>query len=296
MTVMCEHRADICARCGIWLKQSRRDYSIGTACRLSQRRPNAGEAAGDLRRDRGGRACRRHANPGSRPEAGRRHVERRGSAPKTMNGARNAGASGIVRGLEDGRGITDFAKRRSRSPARRLTYCGNELVPATSPAKARPIEMSIRTRQHAHQDEVADRRRQDAFAADGTDFKMFAAHGYRGYMGPRRSRRRFGAAVLPLRGEGHGAEIFGVSGSVFIAAPFSGSLASRACAEAGLRPSGPLHTSAAGQHRATAKHAEVRRPAGGCQQKLSYSLARSRGEPVGSRGSDSRAQEPGQGR
>ena len=103
-------------------------------------------------------------------------------------GAEIASVNGVLLGVEDDGGITDFAKetieivRRADSPYAGMTLDTGNFRP---PKVYEQIEMSIPHAVNTHiKTEVANDDGKTRSAADWDRiFKMFAAHGYRGYMG-----------------------------------------------------------------------------------------------------------------
>jgi sugar phosphate isomerase/epimerase len=112
-----------------------------------------------------------------------------GFAAETLKrGAEEAGARGLILGLEDDGGITDFAKetieivKRADSPWAGMNLDIGNFRP---PAVYDQIEMSIPYAVSTHvKTEMAldDGKTRGPFDWDRV-FKMFAAHGWRGYMG-----------------------------------------------------------------------------------------------------------------
>ncbi len=103
-------------------------------------------------------------------------------------GAEIAGANGVLLGVEDDGGITDFAKetieivRRADSPFAGMNLDTGNFRP---PKVYDQIEMSIPHAVSTHiKTEVANDDGKTRSPADWDRiFKMFAEHGYRGYMG-----------------------------------------------------------------------------------------------------------------
>jgi L-ribulose-5-phosphate 3-epimerase len=112
-----------------------------------------------------------------------------GFAAETLKrGAEDAGARGLILGVEDDGGITDYAKetieivKRADSPWAGMNLDIGNFRP---PAVYDQIEMSIPYAVSTHvKTEVAldDGKTRAPFDWDRV-FKMFAAHGFRGYMG-----------------------------------------------------------------------------------------------------------------
>jgi L-ribulose-5-phosphate 3-epimerase len=125
---------------------------------------------------------------GTKPE-GATLDEAIGFAVETLKrGAEYAGARGLILGLEDDGGITDFAKEtieivtRAESPWVGMNLDIGNFRP---PAVYDQIDMSIPYAVSTHvKTEVAldDGKTRAPFDLDRV-FKMFAAHGFRGYMG-----------------------------------------------------------------------------------------------------------------
>jgi sugar phosphate isomerase/epimerase len=168
-------------------------YSIGTRVQLAQPTPELQEKQlADLRKwievAQHVGATHIRVFGGQKPE-GATLEQAVGFAAETLKrGAEIAGASGIVLGIEDDGGITDFAKetieivRRADSP-----YAGMNLDIGNfrPPDVYGQIEMSIPHAVSTHiKTEVANDDGKTRSAADWDRvFKMFAAHGFRGYMG-----------------------------------------------------------------------------------------------------------------
>ena len=168
-------------------------YSIGTRVQLAQPTPDLQEKQlADLRKwvEVAQRVGATHIRVfGGQKPAGVTLEQAVGFAAETMKrGAEIAGANGILLGVEDDGGITDFAKetieivRGAGSP-----YAGMNLDTGNfrPPKVYEQIEMSIPHAVSTHiKTEVANDDGKTRSAADWDRiFKMFAAHGYRGYMG-----------------------------------------------------------------------------------------------------------------
>ena len=168
-------------------------YSIGTRVQLSQPTPDLQEKQlADLRKwiEVAQRVGATHIRVfgGQRPP-GATLEQAVGFAAETMKrGAEIAGASGVLLGIEDDGGITDFAKetieivRRADSAYAGMTLDTGNFRP---PKVYDQIEMSIPYAVNTHlKTEVANDDGKTRAPADWDRiFKMFAAHGYRGYMG-----------------------------------------------------------------------------------------------------------------
>ena len=124
-----------------------------------------------------------------RREAGATLEQAIGFAAETLKrGAEYAGARGLILGVEDDGGITDFAKetieivKRADSPWAGMNLDIGNFRP---PAVYDQIEMSIPYAVSTHvKTEVAlDDGKTRAPADWDRVFKMFAAHAFRGYMG-----------------------------------------------------------------------------------------------------------------
>jgi sugar phosphate isomerase/epimerase len=112
-----------------------------------------------------------------------------GFAVETMKrGAELAGARGLILGIEDDGGITDFAKetieivKRADSPWAGMNLDIGNFRP---PAVYDQIEMSIPYAVSTHMKTsiaLDDGKTRGPMDLDRV-FRMFAAHGYRGYMG-----------------------------------------------------------------------------------------------------------------
>jgi L-ribulose-5-phosphate 3-epimerase len=168
-------------------------YSIGTRVRLAQPTPELRDAQlTELRKwlDVAQKLGATHVRvfSGDKP-AGATLEQSIGFAAETLKrGAEYAGARGLILGLEDDGGITDFAKetieivRRADSPWAGMNLDIGNFRP---PAVYDQIEMSIPYAVSTHvKTEVAldDGKTRAPFDWDRV-FKMFAAHGFRGYMG-----------------------------------------------------------------------------------------------------------------
>ena len=168
-------------------------YSIGTRVQLSQPTPDLQKKQlAELRKwvEVAQRVGATHIRVfgGQKPE-GATLEQAVGFAAETLKrGAEIAGAAGVLLGVEDDGGITDFAKetidivRRADSP-----YAGMNLDTGNfrPPKVYDQIEMSIPHAVSTHiKTEVANDDGKTRSAADWDRiFKMFAAHAYRGYMG-----------------------------------------------------------------------------------------------------------------
>jgi sugar phosphate isomerase/epimerase len=168
-------------------------YSIGTRVQLAQPSPDLQEKQlADLRKwiEVAQRVGATHIRVfgGQKPE-GATLEQAVGFAAETLKrGAEIAGPAGVLLGIEDDGGITDFAKetieivRRADSP-----YAGMNLDTGNfrPPKVYDQIEMSIPYAVSTHiKTEAANDDGKTRSPADWDRvFKMFAAHGYRGYMG-----------------------------------------------------------------------------------------------------------------
>jgi len=168
-------------------------YSIGTRVQLAQPTPDLQEKQlADLKTwiEVAQRVGATHIRVfGGQKPAGATLEQAVGFAGETLKrGAEIAGASGIVLGVEDDGGITDFAKetieivRRADSPHAGMNLDIGNFRP---PNVYDQIEMSIPHAVSTHiKTEVANDDGKTRSAADWDRiFKMFVAHGYRGYMG-----------------------------------------------------------------------------------------------------------------
>jgi sugar phosphate isomerase/epimerase len=168
-------------------------YSIGTRVQLSQPTPDLQEKQlAELRKwiEVAQRVGATHIRVfGGQKPAGATLEQAVGFAAETMKrGAEIAGASGILLGVEDDGGITDFARetieivRRADSPFAGMTLDTGNFRP---PKVYDQIEMSIPYAVNTHiKTEVANDDGKTRSPADWDRiFKMFAAHGFRGYMG-----------------------------------------------------------------------------------------------------------------
>ena len=112
-----------------------------------------------------------------------------GFAAETMKrGAENAGARGLILGVEDDGGITDFAKdtieivKRADSPWAGMNLdVGNFRPPAVYDQIEESIPYAVST--HIKTEVALDDGKTRAPIDLDRVFGMFAAHGYRGYMG-----------------------------------------------------------------------------------------------------------------
>jgi sugar phosphate isomerase/epimerase len=168
-------------------------YSIGTRVQLAQPTPDLQEKQlADLRKwvEVAQRVGATHIRVfGGQKPAGATLEQAVGFAAETFKrGAEIAGPAGVLLGIEDDGGITDFAKetieivRRADSP-----YAGMNLDTGNfrPPKVYDQIEMSIPYAVSTHiKTEAANDDGKTRSAADWDRiFKMFSAHGYRGYMG-----------------------------------------------------------------------------------------------------------------
>ena len=168
-------------------------YSIGTRVQLAQPAPDLQEKQlADLRKwvEVAQRVGATHIRVfGGQKPAGATLEQAVGFAAETLKrGAEIAGPAGVLLGIEDDGGITDFAKetieivRRADSP-----YAGMNLDTGNfrPPKVYDQIEMSIPYAVSTHiKTEAANDDGKTRSPADWDRvFKMFAAHGYRGYMG-----------------------------------------------------------------------------------------------------------------
>ena len=168
-------------------------YSIGTRVQLAQPTPDLQEKQlADLRKwiEVAQRVGATHIRVfGGQKPADATLEQAVGFAAETFKrGAELAGPAGVLLGIEDDGGITDFAKetieivRRADSP-----YAGMNLDTGNfrPPKVYDQIEMSIPHAVSTHiKTETANDDGKTRSPADWDRiFKMFAAHGYRGYMG-----------------------------------------------------------------------------------------------------------------
>src|SRR5213083_1075319 len=168
-------------------------YSLGTRVRLAQPAADLREAQiVELRKwmDVAQRIGATHIRVfgGSKPE-GATLEQAIGFAAETLKrGAEYAGARGIILGVEDDGGITDFAKdtieivKRADSPWAGMNLDIGNFRP---PKVYDQIEMSIpyAVSTHVKTTVALDDGKTRAPADLDRVFKMFAAHGFRGYMG-----------------------------------------------------------------------------------------------------------------
>ena len=168
-------------------------YSIGTRVRLAQ--PTAAlreQQLNELRQwlDVAQKVGATHVRVfgGPKPEGATLEQAIDFAAETLKRGAESAGARGLILGLEDDGGITDFAKetieivKRADSPWAGMNLDIGNFRP---PAVYDQIEMSIPFAVSTHiKTEVAlDDGRTRGPADWDRVFGMFAAHGFRGYMG-----------------------------------------------------------------------------------------------------------------
>jgi L-ribulose-5-phosphate 3-epimerase len=182
-------------------------YSIGTRVQLAQ--PTAAlrdQQLEELRHwlDVAQRVGATHVRVfGGEKPAGATLDQAIGFAAETLKrGAEFAAARGLILGLEDDGGITDFAKetieiiKRADSPWAGMNLDIGNFRP---PGVYDQIEMSIPYAVSTHvKTEVAldDGKTRAPFDLDRV-FRMFAAHGFRGYMGLEYEARGDPATVVP---------------------------------------------------------------------------------------------------
>jgi L-ribulose-5-phosphate 3-epimerase len=168
-------------------------YSIGTRVRLAQPTASLREQQLDeLRKwlDVAQKVGATHVRVfgGAKPEGTTLEQAIDFAAETLKRGAEYAGARGLILGVEDDGGITDFAKdtieivKRADSPWAGMNLDIGNFRP---PAVYEQIDMSIPYAVSTHmKTEVAldDGKTRAPFDWDRV-FKMFAAHGFRGYMG-----------------------------------------------------------------------------------------------------------------
>jgi L-ribulose-5-phosphate 3-epimerase len=168
-------------------------YSIGTRVRLAQPTASLREQQLDeLRKwlDVAQKVGATHVRVfgGAKPEGTTLEQAIDFAAETLKRGAENAGARGLILGVEDDGGITDFAKdtieivKRADSPWAGMNLDIGNFRP---PAVYEQIDMSIPYAVSTHvKTEVAldDGKTRAPFEWDRV-FRMFAAHGFRGYMG-----------------------------------------------------------------------------------------------------------------
>jgi sugar phosphate isomerase/epimerase len=184
-------------------------YSIGTRVQLAQPTADLQEKQlADLRKwiEVAQRVGATHIRVfgGQKPE-GATLEQAVGFAAETLKrGAELAGAGGVILGIEDDGGITDFAKetieivQRAGSP-----YAGMNLDIGNfrPPNVYGQIEMSIPHAVSTHiKTEIANDDGKTRSAADWDRvFKMFAAQGFRGYMGLEYEAAGDPAATIPAQ-------------------------------------------------------------------------------------------------
>jgi L-ribulose-5-phosphate 3-epimerase len=168
-------------------------YSIGTRVRLAQPTASLREQQLDeLRKwlDVAQKVGATHVRVfgGAKPEGTTLEQAIDFAAETLKRGAEYAGARGLILGVEDDGGITDFAKdtieivKRADSPWAGMNLDIGNFRP---PAVYEQIDMSIPYAVSTHvKTEVAldDGKTRAPFEWDRV-FRMFAAHGFRGYMG-----------------------------------------------------------------------------------------------------------------
>jgi L-ribulose-5-phosphate 3-epimerase len=182
-------------------------YSIGTRVQLAQPTPDLQEKQlAELRKwvEVAQRVGATHIRVfGGQKPADATLEQAVGFAAETLKrGAEIAGASGVLLGVEDDGGITDFARetieivRRADSPFAGMNLDTGNFRP---PKVYDQIEMSIPYAVSTHiKTEVANDDGKTRSAADWDRiFKMFAAHGYRGYMGLEYSGAADPATTVP---------------------------------------------------------------------------------------------------
>ena len=182
-------------------------YSIGTRVRLAQ--PTAElrqQQLDELRRwlEVAQKVGATHVRVFGGPKpAGATLEQAIGFAAETLKrGAEYAGARGLILGVEDDGGITDFAKdtieivKRAESPWAGMNLDIGNFRP---PGVYDQIEMSIPYAVSTHvKTEVAlDDGKTRASADWDRVFKMFATHGFRGYMGLEYEASEDPAAAVP---------------------------------------------------------------------------------------------------
>jgi L-ribulose-5-phosphate 3-epimerase len=182
-------------------------YSIGTRVRLAQptaelRQQQLDELRKWLEVAQKVGATHVRVFGGPKP-AGATLAQAIGFAAETLKrGAEHAGARGLILGVEDDGGITDFAKdtieivKRADSPWAGMNLDIGNFQP---PGVYDQIEMSIPYAVSTHvKTEVAlDDGKTRAPADWDRVFKMFAAHGFRGYMGLEYEASEDPAAAVP---------------------------------------------------------------------------------------------------
>jgi sugar phosphate isomerase/epimerase len=167
-------------------------YSIGTRVRLAQPTPELrAQQLNELRKwlDVAQKVGATHVRVfgGQKPE-GATLEQAIGFAAETLKrGAEDAGARGLFLGVEDDGGITDFAKetieivKRADSPWAGMNLDIGNFKP---PDVYGQIEMSIPYAVSTHvKTQIARDDGTDAPADLDRVFRMFAAHGFKGYMG-----------------------------------------------------------------------------------------------------------------
>jgi len=168
-------------------------YSVGTRVRLAQ--PTAAlrdQQLTELRTwlDVAQKVGATHVRVfgGSKPDGATLEQAIDFAAETLKRGAEYAGARGLIIGVEDDGGITDFARdtieivRRANSPWAGMNLdTGNFRPPAVYDQIAMAIPYAVST--HVKTEVALDDGRTRAPADLDRVFNMFAAHGFRGYMG-----------------------------------------------------------------------------------------------------------------
>jgi L-ribulose-5-phosphate 3-epimerase len=182
-------------------------YSIGTRVRLAQPTVELREQQlNELRKwlDVAQKVGATHVRVfGGVTPAGTSLEQAIGFAAETLKrGAEDAGARGLILGVEDDGGITDFAKetieivKRADSPWAGMNLDIGNFRP---PAVYDQIEMSIpyAVSTHVKTELALDDGKTRAHVDWDRVFKMFAAHGFRGYMGLEYEAPGDSAAAVP---------------------------------------------------------------------------------------------------
>src|SRR3954471_12485949 len=182
-------------------------YSIGTRVRLAQPTPALREEQlTELRKwlDVAQKLGATHVRVfGGDTPAGATLDQAIGFAVETLKrGAEYAGARGLILGVEDDGGITDFAKdtieivTRTNSPWAGMNLdIGNFKPPAVYDQIAMSIPYAVST--HVKTEVTMDDGKTQAPVDLDRVFKMFAAQGFRGYMGLEYEATSDPATVVP---------------------------------------------------------------------------------------------------
>ena len=182
-------------------------YSIGTRVRLAQPTAQLREQQLDeLRKwlDVAQKVGATHVRVfgGAKPDGATLAEAIEFAAETLKRGAEDAGARGLILGVEDDGGITDFAKetieivKRADSPWAGMNLdIGNFRPPAVYDQIDVSIPYAVST--HVKTEVALDDGKTRAPSDWDRVFKMFAAHGFRGYMGLEYEASADPAAAVP---------------------------------------------------------------------------------------------------